>query len=98
MAQTIKAREAKRANMQKLCDDWNAAHPVGTQVLDRLDGRDAPQLTTTRSEAQILSGHSAVIWLDGVSGYYLLDRVRAAPDPGKHAAIAQALQKKFCHA
>ncbi len=32
----------------------------------------------TRSDAQILSGHSAVIWLENVSGRYLLDRVCAA--------------------
>ena len=36
--------------------------------------------TRTRSEAQVLSGHSAVIWLDGVRGCYLLDRVRAIPE------------------
>lgn len=29
-------------------------------------------------DAQILSGHSAVIWLENVTGCYLLDRVRAA--------------------
>jgi hypothetical protein len=33
--------------------------------------------TRTRSEAQVLGGHSAVVWLEGISGCYLLDRVRA---------------------
>ncbi len=32
-----------------------------------------------RSDAQVLSGHSAVIWLENVSGCYLLDRVTPAP-------------------
>ncbi|WP_374650281.1 hypothetical protein [Rhizorhabdus sp.] len=32
-------------------------------------------ITRTRSKAEVLSGHSAVIWLDGISGCYLLDRV-----------------------
>ncbi|HAR44668.1 MAG TPA: hypothetical protein DCS05_00440 [Nitrospiraceae bacterium] len=63
------------AKMQKQCDVFNAACPVGGAVTVKLDGVDEPMVTTTRSEAQILSGHSAVIWLVGVSGCYLLDRV-----------------------
>lgn len=68
----------KRPNIKKLqkqCDDWNAANAVGCNViLSKDNGSQFP--TKTRSEAQILSGHSAVIWLDGVSGCYLLDRVK----------------------
>lgn len=70
--------------MQGLCDVFNTAHPVGADVHVKLDGKDEPFLTKTRSTAQILSGHSAVIWLDDVSGCYLLDRVTpvyAAPKP-----------------
>lgn len=70
----------KRPNLAKLqqqCDAWNAAHPVGCDVVLAHDNGTALP-TKTRSEAQILSGHSAVIWLDGVSGCYLLDRVKAA--------------------
>ena len=70
----------KRPNVAKLqnrCDAWNKAYPVGTPVnLTRDSG--AVQETKTRSEAQILSGHSAVIWLEGVSGCYSLDNVRPA--------------------
>ena len=63
------------AKLQKQCDDWNAAHTVGCDVvLTRDSGEAFP--TKTRSVAQILSGHSAVIWVDGVSGCYLLDRVK----------------------
>lgn len=68
----------KKLNMKKLqaeCNAFNKASPVGSPVYVKLDGKDAPFATTTRSEAQVLSGHSAVIWLDGVSGCYLLDRV-----------------------
>ena len=61
--------------MQKECDVFNAACPIGGAVTVKLDGVDEPLETVTRSEAQILSGHSAVIWLAGVSGCYLLDRV-----------------------
>lgn len=66
------------AKLQKQCDDWNAAHPVGTPVVLRTDTRgDIP--TKTRSAAEVLSGHSAVVWLDGVSGCYALDRVKVTP-------------------
>lgn len=34
--------------------------------------------TKTRTDAQVLSGHSAVIWVEGIAGCYLLDRVRPA--------------------
>jgi hypothetical protein len=60
--------------LQKQCDAFNARYPVGQRVSVRKDAGDG-QLTTTRSKAEVLSGHSAVIWLDGISGCYLLDRV-----------------------
>jgi hypothetical protein len=68
----------KRPNVKKMqadCDRFNAANPVGSEVFVKLDGVDEPFKTRTKSEAQILSGHSAVIWLENVSGCYLLDRV-----------------------
>jgi hypothetical protein len=34
------------------------------------------ELPTTFSEAQMLSGHIAVIWVEGISGAYLLNRVK----------------------
>lgn len=64
--------------MQAECDKFNALVNVGDEVFVKLDGVDEPFKTRTKSEAQILSGHSAVIWLHGVSGCYLLDRVRKA--------------------
>lgn len=63
--------------LQKTCDDWNAKYPVGTAVVLKADGGQNVA-TKTRSEASILSGHSAVIWLEGISGCYLLDRVTPA--------------------
>lgn len=59
--------------------EWNQTHPLpGTPVIVRLDD-GTEKHTRTQSEAQILGDHSAVIWLDGISGAYLLDRVRVAP-------------------
>lgn len=73
---------SKRPNLKKLqaeCDAFNAANVLGARVLVQLDGRADLMETITRSEAQILSGHSAVIWLDGITGCYLLDRVKPVP-------------------
>lgn len=62
------------ASLQAACDKFNAAHQVGAAVKVQLDGGEIRETVTT-SEAQVLSGHSAVIWLKGISGCYLLDRV-----------------------
>lgn len=59
---------------QRQCDQFNARYPVGQRVTLRKDGGEGV-VTVTRSKAEVLSGHSAVIWLEGVAGCYLLDRV-----------------------
>lgn len=57
---------------------FNDLHPPGSLVIvTRGDG--ARILTVTESEAQVLFGHTAVVWLRGISGCYLLDRVQAVP-------------------
>jgi len=63
---------------QKLVDDWNAKHPIGTPVtryklMNPLeDGKD----TFTRSGAWVLCGHTAVLMVEGVSGCVCLESVR----------------------
>lgn len=54
---------------------WNEEHPVGTDVIVTKDLGDEVR-TKTRSAAWVLSGHSAVIMVDGISGCYALERVR----------------------
>jgi hypothetical protein len=70
------SRRPNTAKLQAACDSFNAKHPVGSPVMLRKDFVLEPVETKTRSEAQVLGGHSAVIWLEGVSGCYLLDRVK----------------------
>ncbi len=72
---------AKRIKkLQDRCDAFNAANPVGSRVLLQKDNAPKPVETKTRSVAQVLSGHTAVIWLEGVTGCYLLDRVTPVAD------------------
>jgi hypothetical protein len=69
----------KRPNLKLISlqvENWNLKHPVGTAVTVRTDS-GAVIATKTKSPAQILSGHSAVIWLEGISGCHALDRVVA---------------------
>jgi hypothetical protein len=58
---------------------WNAAHPVGTVVSYWKGVRVGPSTgsAATRSEAQMLGGHTAVVWLEGVSGCIALTHVEA---------------------
>lgn len=70
----LPSAEATAIVLQGQCDAFNESNPVGTAVIVQLDGGENRETVTT-SEAQILSGHSAVIWLKGISGCYLLDRV-----------------------
>ena len=65
----------QEAKLQAKCDKFNAIVSVGDEVFVKLDGVDEPVRTRTRSEAEVMSGHSPVIWLENVSGCYLLDRV-----------------------
>ena len=64
------------AKLQAACDKFNAAHQVGASVSVKLDSGEVRE-TVTNSEAQVMGGHSAVIWLDGVSRCYDLERVTA---------------------
>lgn len=53
---------------------FNEKHPVGSVVTVVKDFGERVE-TKVRHSAQILSGHTAVVWLDGISGCYCLDRV-----------------------
>ncbi len=55
--------------------DWNAKYPPGTECTVEMDNGEI-RFTRTRSEAQMLSGHTATVFLEGISGCYLLSRVR----------------------
>lgn len=62
------------AQLTAQCARWNAANPVGTPVNVAQDDGNILQ-TVTQTGAQILNGHTAVIWVRGISGCYLLSRV-----------------------
>lgn len=67
----------KSRKQQKLVDDWNAAHPIGTPVTryKLINPLAEPVETKTRSEAWVMGGHSAMVMVDGKSGGVLLESV-----------------------
>lgn len=60
--------------MQDKVDAFNKRHPVGSKVLVVKDLREKVE-TEVRFPAEVLSGHTPVVWLKGISGCYLLSRV-----------------------
>ncbi len=60
--------------MQSKVDAFNESNPVGSSVTVIKDLGEKIE-TTVRHPAEILSGHTAVVWLKGISGCYSLDRV-----------------------
>lgn len=62
-----------RAGPDRQVADWNNAVQVGKEVDYRSDPHAAPQRFKTRCHAEVLSGHTAVVWLEGKSGCVALE-------------------------
>lgn len=60
--------------MQSKVDAFNERNPVGSSVTVVKDLGEKVE-TEVKYPAQILSGHTPVVWLKGISGCYALDRV-----------------------
>jgi len=61
---------------EKQARDWNSKHPAGTPVqrFKLMHPRREPaEKTITDGPAWVLSGHSAVVRLKGLTGCYHLD-------------------------
>ncbi|GAF84150.1 unnamed protein product [marine sediment metagenome] len=67
MQESIKVMQAK-------VEAFNKRNPVGTKVIVVKDLGEQVE-TKVRYPAEVLSGHTPVVWLDGISGCYLLNRV-----------------------
>lgn len=74
---TNKAKRMQGFRLDRLVEEWNAACPVDTAVEVTLDdGKIMKSRTTT--PAWVMGGHSAMVTVDGISGGYMLSRVRKA--------------------
>ncbi|MBZ0104010.1 MAG: hypothetical protein K8H84_00115 [Sulfuricella denitrificans] len=66
----------RRKNPEKEVSEWNAKVGVGDAVEYRDFPEDEPKNFTTRTPAEVLSGHTAVVWLNGKSGCVCVDACR----------------------
>lgn len=66
------AAPLKPAGAAEKVSAWNRAHPIGTKVRSLV--MDARQLET-RSEAIVLFGHRAAVYMKGYNGYFDLDEL-----------------------
>jgi hypothetical protein len=75
------AMTSKRAkvNPEIAVATWNNAVNVGDWVDYRSDPYAAPQWFKTRRRAEVLSGHTPVVWLEGKSGCVTLESLRLRP-------------------
>lgn len=71
---------ALRRSPEEAVSEFNRRFPVGSEVMLKKDFEDVPVRTRTRSEAFVMCGHSAVVFLEGVSGCYLTTHV-SEPKP-----------------
>jgi hypothetical protein len=76
MSATTTRRPPSKAEYERQVASWNEKHAIGASVTVTTDNGQRIS-TVTRSAAQMLSGHTAVIFVEGIAGAYLLSRVRA---------------------
>jgi malonyl CoA-acyl carrier protein transacylase len=55
--------------------EWNSKHPIGIRVKATVPQYDGAELET-RTEAIVLFGHRAAVYMKGYNGYFDLDEVR----------------------
>lgn len=70
-------KRPKRKSIEQLeaeCIVWNHKHPIGTPVTYHpVIGEKAGKETVTTGAAYVLGGHTAVVFVEGVSGCVALD-------------------------
>lgn len=69
-------RPPSAAQLKKSVDKFNATFPVGTEVILRKDSGEVK--TKVRAPAEVMGGHSAVGWFEGVSGAYSIEPNRVS--------------------
>jgi hypothetical protein len=63
-----------RSEKAAMVNNWNRKYVPGQKVKVILDDK-TEKITHTRSNAELLGGHTPAIWLEGFTGCYALDRV-----------------------
>lgn len=73
----IKPKKPSYALLSLQVDEFNKKHKIGDEVFLSKDSGETVK-TKVKYPAEILSGHSAVAWFEGISGCYKIDRIQEA--------------------
>ena len=65
-------KEKQSITVQEKVNAWNKTHPIGTKVKSDLIEDDNLE---TRTEAVVLFGHRAAVYMKGYNGYFDLDEI-----------------------
>lgn len=88
MSTPTKSQIKAQQRLQAEIDAFNVQTPVGATV-DFFEYEGAPlKRYKTRTEAQILSGHTAVVWLEGKVGCVCVDHCIPVKDVAETGAGA----------
>jgi hypothetical protein len=96
-------RQLKLSELQRAVDHFNTDFPVGSKVLLRRDNGDDLE-TEVIGAAEVLQGHSAVAWFEGITGCHdIVGRVRHYESPAisrlcRASADDCKMSLKFCTA
>lgn len=67
----IKHKQKTANQLAKIVEAFNAKYAVGSEVVLRMD--TGLLITKVRAPAEVLGGHSAVGWFEGVRGCYSIE-------------------------
>jgi hypothetical protein len=81
--------------LQRQCDAFNAVCAPGGQIMFKRDFVDEPFEARTRSEAYVLSGHSPVVFVEGVTGCYHLTHCEPIAKNQSPANAARVLMARL---
>jgi len=71
----VVSAEEKLLSPEHMVEQWNKTYPIGTKVLSDFYG---DTILETRTEAMILFGHRAAVYMKGYNGYFDLREIRPA--------------------
>lgn len=73
---------------EALVRQFNERHPVGTRVRywPGVLGGDSMAVSRTRSPARMLSGHTAIVWVDGLPDCLALTHVEVMADQAEEVS------------
>lgn len=69
---TMQIASSQVISSEDKINDWNRLYKIGTKV----NAKGYEQILETRTEAMVLFGHRAVVYLNGYNGYFALDDIQ----------------------